>query len=105
MTLVRALKSTTALVAVSMSVYHLTIAFIGAPQQFFFRSTHLLFALILVFLMYPTFRGTLAGAQEHVRDDAGAGTAPQEGRTSWVDALFIAGSFRSTGSTTAGSRK
>ena len=97
MTLVRALKSTTALVAVSMSVYHLTIAFIGAPQQFFFRSTHLLFALLLVFLMYPTFRGTLAGAQEHVKDDAGAGTAPQEGRTSWADALFIAGSFVTIG--------
>ena len=97
MTLVRALKSTTALVAVSMSVYHLTIAFIGAPQQFFFRSTHLLFALILVFLMYPTFRGTLAGAQEHIKDDAGGSTAPQEGRTSWIDALFIGASFVTIG--------
>jgi len=97
MTLMRALKSTTALVAVSMSVYHLTIAFIGAPQQFFFRSTHLLFALILVFLMYPTFRGTIAGAQEHVRDDAGGAVPPSEGRASWVDALFIAASFVTVG--------
>ena len=79
MTLTRAVKSITALTAVSMSLYHLTVAFIGAPQQFFFRSTHLLFALILVFLMYPTFRGTAAGAQEHVRDDAG-GNVAVEGR-------------------------
>ena len=98
MTLMRALKSTTTLVAVSMSVYHLTIAFIGAPQQFFFRSTHLLFALILVFLMYPTFRGTIAGAQEHVtRDDAGGAAPPSEGRASWVDALFMAASFVTIG--------
>ena len=98
MTLLRAIKTTTALVAVSMSVYHLTIAFIGAPQQFFFRSTHLLFALILVFLMYPTFRGTAAGAQEHVvRDDAGGAAPPSEGRASWVDALFIVASFVTIG--------
>jgi TRAP transporter 4TM/12TM fusion protein len=93
MTLTRAIKSITALTAVSMSVYHLTVAFIGAPQQFFFRSTHLLFALILVFLMYPTFREKTGGAQEHVRDDAG-GNMPVEGRgASWIDLIFIVASF------------
>ena len=97
MTLLRALKTTTALVAVSMSVYHLTVAFIGAPQQFFFRSTHLLFALILVFLLYPTFRDPAAPAQEHVRDDAGAAIPAGLGRASWVDALFIAASFVTIG--------
>ena len=97
MTLLRAIRTTTALVAVSMSVYHLTIAFIGAPQQFFFRSTHLLFALILVFLMYPTFRGTAAGEQEHVRSDEGAAIRPGEGLISWIDALFIAASFVTIG--------
>jgi len=30
-------RTAIALVAVGMSVYHLTIAFIGAPQAFFFR--------------------------------------------------------------------
>ncbi|MGZ8229507.1 MAG: TRAP transporter permease [Burkholderiales bacterium] len=90
MTVNRALKHVIALVAVSMSLYHLTVAFIGAPQQFFFRSTHLLFALILVFLMYPTFRGTAAGAQEHVKDDA-AGYAPSQAHASWIDLLFIIG--------------
>jgi TRAP transporter 4TM/12TM fusion protein len=93
MTLVRVLRSVTALIAVSMSLYHLTIAFIGAPQQFYFRSTHLLFALLLVFLMYPTFRGTAAGAQEHVsRDDAGGLAPVPEARASWIDALFIVAS-------------
>ena len=56
MSLFRAIKRLVALIAVAMSVYHLTIAFIGAPQQLYFRSTHLLFALLLIFLMYPTFR-------------------------------------------------
>jgi len=47
----RAVKAAIALIAVGMSVYHLTVAFIGAPQQLFFRSTHLLFAMALVFLL------------------------------------------------------
>ncbi|HYC46758.1 MAG TPA: TRAP transporter permease [Burkholderiales bacterium] len=97
MTVARALKQITALIAVSMSLYHLTIAFIGAPQQLFFRSTHLLFALLLVFLMYPTFRGTAAGAQEHIRDDAGGNAPAVEARPSWIDALFIIASFVTIG--------
>lgn len=52
----RLLKGLISIVAVGMSAYHLTIAFIGAPQALFFRSTHLLFALTLVFLLYPGFR-------------------------------------------------
>jgi TRAP-type uncharacterized transport system fused permease subunit len=50
----RILKTTIALVAVSMSLYHLYVAFTGAPQAFFFRGTHLLFAMVLVFLIYPS---------------------------------------------------
>ena len=50
----RALKGVIALIAVAMSLYHLTIALIGAPQALFFRGTHLLFALALVFLLYPS---------------------------------------------------
>jgi TRAP transporter 4TM/12TM fusion protein len=85
----RTVKHAIAVIAVAMSVYHLTVAFIGTPQQLFFRSTHLLFALLLVFLMYPTFRKK--GAQEHVREDVRS--APPEPTPTWVDFLFIAGSI------------
>ncbi|MGQ0522698.1 MAG: TRAP transporter permease [Betaproteobacteria bacterium] len=87
------LKKAIALIAVGMSVYHLTIAFIGAPQQLYFRSTHLLFALTLVFLLYPTFRKKTAETKAVIRDDAGGviGAAPA-GHASWVDFAFIIGS-------------
>jgi TRAP transporter 4TM/12TM fusion protein len=52
----RALHHAVRLIAVSMSVYHLVVAFIGAPEAFFFRGTHLLFALVLTFLIFPGFR-------------------------------------------------
>ena len=83
------LRKAIALIAVGMSVYHLTIAFIGAPQQLYFRSTHLLFALALVFLLYPTFQKKVA-AGEGIRDDAGGviGATPT-GHASWVDFVFI----------------
>ena len=89
------LKNLITLIAVSMSVYHLVIAFIGAPQQFFFRSTHLLFALALVFLLYPSLRKREIPPEGHLlRDDAGgtigkAGT----GQASWLDWLLIAASI------------
>jgi TRAP transporter 4TM/12TM fusion protein len=87
----RLLKWTIAAIAVGMSVYHLTIAFIGAPQQLYFRSTHLLFAMTLVFLLYPTLHGKQAAEEHLMRDDAGGviggGTPP---RASWLDWLLIA---------------
>ena len=88
----RMLKNLIALIAVGMSVYHLTIAFIGAPQALFFRSTHLLFALALVFLMFPSFRKK--DGEGGIRDDAG-GTigGPTAARTIWIDWLFIAASI------------
>src|SRR5512134_4028051 len=49
----KALRVATFLVAVSMSVYHLVIPVIGTPEALFFRGTHLLFSLALVFLLYP----------------------------------------------------
>ncbi len=52
----RALHLVVRLLAVGMSVYHLVVAFIGAPEAFFFRGTHLLFALVLTFLVFPGFR-------------------------------------------------
>src|SRR3970040_719509 len=85
----RIAKGTIALVAVGMSVYHLVVAFIGAPQAFFFRGTHLLFAMTLVFLLYPSFRGK--PAEGALRDDAGGiiGAGKTAG-ASWLDWLLIA---------------
>jgi TRAP transporter 4TM/12TM fusion protein len=42
-----------ALVAVAMSLYHMYVAAFGPPEAFIFRSTHLLFALTLVYMLYP----------------------------------------------------
>ncbi|MDP1536444.1 MAG: TRAP transporter permease [Burkholderiales bacterium] len=97
MTIARVLKGLIAVVAIGMSVYHLTIAFIGAPQQLFFRSTHLLFALALVFLLYPSFqKKKTEGA---IRDDAGGmiGGGQDTPVASWWDWLLIAASFVTIG--------
>jgi TRAP transporter 4TM/12TM fusion protein len=97
MTLARALKGLIAAVAIGMSVYHLTIAFIGAPQQLFFRSTHLLFALALVFLLYPSFQKKKA--EGGIRDDAGGiiGGDNAEPIASWWDWTLIVLSFVTIG--------
>jgi TRAP transporter 4TM/12TM fusion protein len=87
------LKITIAVIAVAMSLYHLTVAFIGAPQQLFFRSTHLLFAMALVFLLYPSLRKREQPPEGHVlRDDAGGtiGAEKTTPRASWLDWLLIA---------------
>ncbi len=90
MSLVRALRLLIAIIAIGMSVYHLTVAFIGAPQQLFFRSTHLLFALALVFLLYPSFqKKKIEGA---IRDDAGGligGSLDAMPKPSWWDWTLI----------------
>lgn len=92
----RILKSVIALVAVSMSLYHLYVALMGAPQAFFFRGTHLLFAMTLVFLLYPSFKskdraGKLASPEGRLRDDAGGIVgATEPARSSWLDLLLIA---------------
>jgi len=97
MTFARALKGLIAAIAIGMSVYHLTIAFIGAPQQLFFRSTHLLFALALVFLMYPSFQKKKAAGG--IRDDAGGiiGGDNAEPVASWWDWTLIVLSFVTIG--------
>ncbi|MBI1966165.1 MAG: TRAP transporter permease [Betaproteobacteria bacterium] len=86
------LKGAIALTAVGMSVYHLTIAFIGAPQAFFFRGAHLLFAMTLVFLLYPSLVQRATTAEEHLlRDDAGGTVgAGAAAHASWLDWLLIA---------------
>jgi TRAP transporter 4TM/12TM fusion protein len=44
-------------VAVAMSLYHMYVAAFGPPEAVVFRGIHLLFALTLVFLLYPTRPG------------------------------------------------
>ena len=43
-----------ALIAIAMSLYHMYVAAFGPPEALIFRGTHLMFALSLVFLLYPS---------------------------------------------------
>ncbi|MGE5525298.1 MAG: hypothetical protein ACM3SS_16410 [Rhodospirillaceae bacterium] len=52
-----ALKATVSLIAIAMSLYHMYVAAFGPPEAMIFRGTHLLFALTLVFLLYPVKPG------------------------------------------------
>jgi TRAP transporter 4TM/12TM fusion protein len=47
------LRLTVAAIAVAMSVYHMYVAAFGPPEAMIFRGTHLIFALTLVFLLFP----------------------------------------------------
>ncbi|MEN9774513.1 MAG: hypothetical protein RL322_1583 [Pseudomonadota bacterium] len=49
-----ALKAVVALIAVAMSVYHIYTAAFGPPDAVIFRGIHLMFAMTLVFLLYPS---------------------------------------------------
>jgi TRAP-type uncharacterized transport system fused permease subunit len=53
----RALRVAVALIAIAMSLYHMHAAAFGPPEALIFRGTHLLFAVTLVFLLYPTRAG------------------------------------------------
>jgi TRAP transporter 4TM/12TM fusion protein len=44
-------------VAVAMSLYHMYVAGFGPPEALIFRGTHLMFALTLVYLLFPFRRG------------------------------------------------
>ena len=48
-------------IAVAMSLYHMYVAGFGPPEAMVFRGTHLLFALTLVFLLYPSRPGGAPG--------------------------------------------
>ena len=43
-----------AAIALAMAAYHFYVVIIGVPSVFYFRGTHLLFALVLIFLWYPS---------------------------------------------------
>ncbi len=45
-------------IAVTMSLYHMYVAGFGPPEAVIFRGTHLIFALVLVFLIFPSRKGT-----------------------------------------------
>ena len=49
----RALGAAVTLVAVAMSLYHMYVAGFGPPDAVIFRGIHLLFALTLVYVLYP----------------------------------------------------
>ena len=53
----KALRRLVLAIAVAMSLYHMYVAGFGPPEAMIFRGTHLLFALTLVFLLYPSRRG------------------------------------------------
>jgi TRAP transporter 4TM/12TM fusion protein len=65
-----------AAVALSMSLYHLWVAFFGPPDAQIFRAVHLAFVLVLAYLMLP-FRGP----------------RPAGGNPSLVDLLLLAAAF------------
>ena len=64
----RILKTGVLVLAVGMSVYHLVVAYIGPPEAFFFRGTHLLLAMVLTFLIHPGFgrRGARTGLFDYL---------------------------------------
>jgi len=53
----RALRWIALAIAVAMSLYHMYVAAFGPPEALIFRGTHLLFALTLVFILYPAGAG------------------------------------------------
>jgi TRAP transporter 4TM/12TM fusion protein len=48
-----AMRRVVIVIAVAMSLYHMWVAGFGPPEAVIFRGTHLLFALTLVFLLFP----------------------------------------------------
>jgi len=57
----RVMAWTVALIAIVMSLYHMYVTATGQPEALVFRGTHLVFALVLVFLLYPLRPGRGAG--------------------------------------------
>ena len=53
----QALRWTVTAIAAAMSLYHMYVAGFGPPEAVIFRGIHLMFALTLVFLLYPTRPG------------------------------------------------
>ncbi len=50
-------------IALAMAAFHLWVVFVGAPELFYFRGTHLGFGLVLIFLWYPTLKDAAGSAR------------------------------------------
>jgi TRAP transporter 4TM/12TM fusion protein len=48
----RIFRLTVIVVSIAMALYHMWAIALGAPEAFYYRGTHLLFAMVLVFLLY-----------------------------------------------------
>ena len=68
----RAIRWSAGGIAIAMSLYHMWFAASAPPEAMIFRGTHLLFALVLVFLFFP------AGGREGPR------------KLLWLDMALIA---------------
>ena len=55
-----------------MALYHMWAIAFGSPEAFFYRGTHLMFAMVLVFLLYPLpLQDRRRGADRSRRASAG----------------------------------
>jgi TRAP transporter 4TM/12TM fusion protein len=79
MTYARAAQWLVTVLGTAFTVYHLYVAFVGVPEPLIFRGTHLLWMLVLCFLVYTGFGG---------RKDEPPGI---------IDWLFVAASVASIG--------
>lgn len=52
------MKRIITIVAVAMALYHMYVTWFGPPEAVIYRGTHLMFAIALVFLLFPSHRGT-----------------------------------------------
>jgi len=62
-----------AVLAIAMSLYHMSVVWFGAPEQHLFRTYHLAFALTLTFLLYR--RRSLTEDELAMRTDGGPALA------------------------------
>jgi len=79
MTYARATRLLVTVLGTAFTLYHLYVAFVGVPEPLIFRGTHLMWMLVLAFLVYTGFAG---------RKDEPPGL---------VDWLFVAASILSIG--------
>lgn len=52
------MKRLITVIAVTMSLYHMYVTWFGPPEAVIYRGTHLMFAMVLVFLLFPSHRGS-----------------------------------------------
>jgi TRAP transporter 4TM/12TM fusion protein len=86
-------RLTVTVVAVAMALYHMWAIAFGSPEAFFYRGIHLLFAMVLVFLLFR-FRSKTEDAVM-IEAAATGQVAPPKARTpTAVDyALLVLGAF------------